>query len=173
MDFKFCKCDIFLIISVIFLGVLSVCVLLFKVDKVETQIVNTTKVDKPQVLSVDNEETGTPIRINYIGNFKITAYCSCSKCCGKWGNNRPTDEAGNPIVYTASGALAEENKTVAVDPSVIPYGTILLIDGQEYIAQDTGSKVKGKVIDIYFENHEDAEAFGCEYQEIYSVEEAN
>lgn len=40
----------------------------------------------------------------------------------------------------------------------------------EYIAQDTGSKVKGQVIDIYFENHEDAENYGCKYQEIYAVE---
>jgi len=64
MDFKFCKCDIFLIISVIFLGVLSICVLLFKVDTFEARamgtqeiVENTTKQDKPQVLVVEKEQT--------------------------------------------------------------------------------------------------------------------
>lgn len=128
----------------------------------------TTQTEKhTKVLSVEEE---SPIRLNYIGNFKLTAYCPCSKCCGKWSKNRPVDEAGNDIVYTASGATAQANKTVAVDTDIIPYGTILLIDGQEYIAQDTGSKVKGQVIDIYFENHEDAENYGCKYQEIYAIE---
>ena len=42
-----------------------------------------------KVLSVEEE---SPIRLNYIGNFRLTAYCPCSKCCGKWGKNRPTDE---------------------------------------------------------------------------------
>lgn len=128
----------------------------------------TTQTEKhTKVLSVEEE---SPIRLNYIGNFRLTAYCPCEKCCGKWGRNRPTDEAGNDIIYTASGATAQANKTVAVDTDIIPYGTILLIDGQEYIAQDTGSKVKGQVIDIYFDNHEDAENYGCKYQEIYVVE---
>ncbi len=131
----------------------------------------TTQTEKhTKVLSVEEE---LPIRLNYIGNFKLTAYCPCSKCCGEWGKNRPTDDAGNDIVYTASGATAQANKTVAVDTDIIPYGTILLIDGEEYIAQDTGSKVKGQVIDIYFENHEDAENYGCKYQEIYAVEVVN
>ena len=112
----------------------------------------TTQAEKNmQVLSVEEE---LPVRLEYIGNFRLTAYCPCSKCCGKWGKNRPKDEAGNDIVYTASGATAQANKTVAVDTNVIPYGTILLIDGQEYTAQDTGSKIKGQVIDIYFDNHE-------------------
>lgn len=128
----------------------------------------TTQAEKNmQVLSVEEE---LPVRLEYIGNFRLTAYCPCSKCCGKWGKNRPKDEAGNDIVYTASGATAQANKTVAVDTNVIPYGTILLIDGQEYTAQDTGSKIKGQVIDIYFDNHVEAENYGCKYQEIYAVE---
>ncbi len=136
-------------------------------NEIEVQETTTQAEKNTQVLSVEEE---SPIRLNYIGNFRLTAYCPCSKCCGKWGKNRPTDEAGNDIVYTASGAIAQANKTVAVDTDIIPYGTILLIDGEEYTAQDTGSKVKGQVIDIYFENHEDAENYGCKYQEIYAVE---
>ena len=153
----------------IYIGFLIFIVLVStKEEPKDIAVRETTQTEKHmQVLSVEEE---SPIRLNYIGNFKLTAYCPCSKCCGKWGKNRPADEAGNDIVYTASGAIAQANKTVAVDTDIIPYGTILLIDGEEYIAQDTGSKVKGQVIDIYFETHEEAENYGCKYQEIYAVE---
>ena len=33
-----------------------------------------------------------------LGSFRITAYCSCEKCCGEWAKNRP-----NGIVYGAAG----------------------------------------------------------------------
>ena len=39
--------------------------------------------------------------------------------------------------------------TIAIDPSIIPYGTVVIIDGKEYTAEDCGSAVKGYVIDIY------------------------
>lgn len=93
-----------------------------------------------------------------IGEFTLTAYCPCEQCCGKWAEGRPTDDAGDEIVFTASGEVAKAGRTVAVDTSIISYGSIVVIDGAEYIAEDTG--VKGRVIDIYFDRHEDAEAFG-------------
>ena len=79
----------------------------------------------------------------------VTAYCYCNRCCGKWAKNRP-----GGIVYTASGAMAEAGVTIAVDPAIIPYGAHVLIDGHEYIAQDTG--VSGKWIDIYCTSHKEA-----------------
>ena len=84
-----------------------------------------------------------------------TAYCSCKKCCGKWAENRP-----NGIVYTASGTVAKAGRTIAVDPSVFPIGTVLEIDGVEYVAEDTGSAIKGYKIDIYVDDHETAMDFG-------------
>ena len=91
---------------------------------------------------------------------RATAYCSCEKCCGYWAKNRPTDENGNKIVYTATGTVAKANRTIAVDPSVIPYGTALLIDGITYVAEDCGGAIKGNRIDIYFDSHEKAREFG-------------
>lgn len=84
-----------------------------------------------------------------------TAYCSCEKCCGKWALNRP-----NGIVYTASGAEARAEHTIAVDPDVFPYGTVLEIGGIEYVAEDTGSAIVGNRIDIYFDDHQTALEFG-------------
>lgn len=96
-----------------------------------------------------------------IGEFKVTAYCSCKKCCGAWAENRP-----NGVVYTASGEKAEAGKTIAVDTSVIPFGTEVKIGDVIYTAQDTGSAVKGNVIDVYYDSHEEALNHGAKYQEV-------
>lgn len=101
-----------------------------------------------------------------LGEFKITAYCSCVRCCSIWAKNRPLDEDGKEIVYTASGERAEAGKTIAVDTSVIPFGTEVKIGDTIYTAQDTGSAVKGNVIDIYFDSHEDAVKHGAKYLEV-------
>lgn len=88
-----------------------------------------------------------------IGRFKCTFYCPCRKCSGKWGYR------------TASGARCQENLTVAVDPKVIPLGTHLMINGREYIAQDTG--VKGHWIDIFMESHQECLRNGVQYHEVF------
>ena len=84
-------------------------------------------------------------QIKSIGTFKLTAYCPCKECSGHWGKQ------------TSTGAIATEGRTVAVDPKVIPYGTVIVvvIDGveYEYVAEDCGGLVKGKHIDIYFDEH--------------------
>lgn len=111
-----------------------------------------------------NEETDGLVSLGY---FVLTAYCSCPECCGEYAYSRPLDEYGNPIVYTASGAVASAGTTIAVDPSVIPYGTSVIIDGHTYIAQDTGGAIVGNRIDVYFDNHEDAWNFGYQEAEVF------
>lgn len=101
-----------------------------------------------------------------LGTFRLTAYCSCGACCGKWAENRPVDESGKEIVYTASGAVAAQGRTVAVDPAVIPLGSVLYIGGAEYVAEDTGGGIVGNSVDIYFDSHEDALEFGLQYGEV-------
>lgn len=95
-----------------------------------------------------------------------TAYCACGKCCGKWAENRP-----DGIVYTASGTVAKAGRTIAVDPDVFPFGTVLEIDGVEYVAEDTGSAIKGYKIDIYFDNHDAALDFGVRELVALVIEE--
>lgn len=88
----------------------------------------------------------------HLGEFTITYYCACEKCCGK------TDG------ITASGAVVREGVTVAVDRSVIPLGTYLYIEGIGYrVAQDVGGAIKGNKIDVYMKNHNDALKCGVEY----------
>ena len=90
-----------------------------------------------------------------LGEFKLTAYCPCKLCCNK--------DDGIP----ATGTQATQGRTVAVDPSVIPYGTVLIINGHEYIAEDCGGAIKGNKIDIFFNSHEEALDFGVQYAEVF------
>lgn len=95
----------------------------------------------------------------YLGTFKITHYCACKKCCGP-----------NAQGITASGKRVEENKTIAVDPKVIELGSQVYIEGYGYMeAQDTGSAIKGNIIDVYVADHQEALNLGVVYKDVYLV----
>ena len=53
----------------------------------------------------------------------------------------------------------------------LPIGTRLLIDGNVYIVEDTGSTPYDQWLDIYFDSHEDALAFGVRVKEVYIIRE--
>lgn len=93
--------------------------------------------------------------------FEASAYCSCRKCCGKWADNRPTDKYGNEIVYGAASIPLEEGVSIAADWDILPKGTVVEIEGYGvYTVEDTGADIKGYKIDIFFDSHVIAEAFG-------------
>lgn len=94
----------------------------------------------------------------HLGTFKLTAYCSCPICCGQWANG-----------ITATGTTAQAGRTIAVDPSVIPYGTKVQINGHTYVAEDTGGHIKGNRIDIFFNSHTAALEFGIQYADVYTT----
>lgn len=89
------------------------------------------------------------MQADYAGSFMCTAYC-----CEEY----PHICGGNGI--TASGAPVESDLTVAVDPEVIPLGTVLYIEGVGVrVAQDTGSAVIENQIDVAVETHAEAESW--------------
>ena len=94
----------------------------------------------------------------YLGTFTCTAYCSCDICCGPWADG---------IVYT--GGYATEGQTIAVDPDVIPLGSVVEINGWQYIAEDIGGAIKGNKIDLFFCSHTDALNYGAQQHEVYLV----
>ena len=107
---------------------------------------------------------------NSLGDFTLTAYCPCEICCGYWATVRPLNENGTPIIYTASGAIAEAGTTIAVDPNIIPRGSKIKINDHIYNAQDTGENIVGNRIDIYFENHREAIEFGVQRAAVFIAE---
>lgn len=120
--------------------------------------------------AVEEEPVAEPVVSKmYLGYFKLTAYCSCYRCCGQYALNRPKDVNGNDIVYGASGRVLRSYHSVAVDTSVIPYGSHLIINGHDYYAEDCGGAVRGNKIDVYFSSHEAACAFGLQYADVYLV----
>lgn len=109
----------------------------------------------------DTSQAKKPVSL---GEFKLTAYCGCEICCNQWANNRP-----NGVVYGSIGEELKEGYSIAVDPTVIPYGTEVIINGRTYKAQDCGGAIKGNRIDVYFDSHNDALEFGVQYAEVLVV----
>lgn len=92
-----------------------------------------------------------------LGNFTITYYCACEICCNKADG------------ITATGTPVIEGQTIAVDPSVIPYGTKVIIGGHVFTAEDCGGAIKKNHIDVYVNSHEEALALGVTNAEVYLV----
>lgn len=105
----------------------------------------------------------------YLGEFSLTAYCPCEKCCGEYGVNRPIDENGDLIVYGAYGERLEAGVSIAADPDVIGFNQEVYIDGAVYKAHDTGGNIKGNQIDIYMADHDEAVEFGVQYADVYLI----
>ena len=89
-----------------------------------------------------------------MGTFKTTGYCNCRKCAGRWAGGK-----------TASGVYPVGGETIAVDRSVIPLGSMVMVDGHIYWAQDTG--VRGRHIDVYYDSHSVAWSHGVKRQHVF------
>lgn len=86
----------------------------------------------------------------FLGTFEATAYCITGT--------------------TASGTHTTANRTIAVDPKVIPLGSKVRIEGYgTYIAEDTGGVVKGKIVDIYIPGYENCINFGRRKVNVYLI----
>lgn len=104
----------------------------------------------------EESEPDEPKRIP-MGEFKITYYCGCYSCSEGWGT------------ITSTGVRAVEGRTIAVDPTVIPYGAKVYINNHEYIAEDCGGAIKGNDIDIYLEDHDRVYEGGVDYYDVEIV----
>lgn len=98
---------------------------------------------------------------------KASAYSSAASENGGWG---AVDYFGNPLKLG----------TIAVDPSVIPLGTKVLVTGHSHpglpkqaflaTATDMGSAIKGNRIDIFIPGSQSSVAqFGYQYVNLYII----
>lgn len=123
------------------------------------------KIERPEKRACQLELVSEPLpeelpAVESLGEFKITAYCPCEQCCGVWATKR------DGAVKGASGRVLVHGYSIAVDPSVIPYGSIVEINGREYRADDCGGSIKGNRIDVYMDSHDDAVEFGVRHEEV-------
>ena len=71
---------------------------------------------------------------------------------------------------TKSGTLSRVG-AIAVDPSVIPLGTELYVEGYGYcVAEDTGGLIKGNRIDIYLDSEAECVNWGVRDVTVYILE---
>lgn len=102
-----------------------------------------------------------------LGTYRVTAYCACEICCGEWAHNRP-----DGIVLGASGVELQAGVSCGAS---LPFGTVLEIEGlgryvvQDRMAQWVINKYGTNCVDIYFDSHEDACAFGLKYLNVKEV----
>jgi 3D (Asp-Asp-Asp) domain-containing protein len=115
--------------------------------------------DKIPLLSVELE-------LESLGYYFITAYCP-AECGGSW--------------TTASGSICHranyynrytEPTTCAIDKQLNSFGDTFYISefDRVFIAEDTGSAVKNKHLDLFYIEYEDVLSFQTGYYEVYSVE---
>ena len=103
--------------------------------------------------SSQSSTSGSSASGTYLGTFTLTAYCNCAQCCGTAGN------------LTASGTVPTAGRTVAM--AGVPFGTQLLINGNVYTVEDLGTPYGH--VDIYFNSHSEALAFGLQSAEVYRL----
>ena len=95
-----------------------------------------------------------------LGKYRVSAYCPCEICCGKWADG-----------YTFTGEKAVEGVTIATYPDDIPLGTEIEIEGVGIrIAQDIGGSIYENRIDLMFSTHQQAKEWGIQYLEVWEVE---
>lgn len=108
-------------------------------------------------------------RSHILENVTVTHYCPCKKCCGK-------DPDHPAYGITASGRKLNPGVSVGVDPSVIPLGSTVIADYGDgelhyYVADDTGSGVDGRHIDLAVTDHQTALNLGVRKATVYWCEE--
>ncbi|MBQ8144052.1 MAG: 3D domain-containing protein [Butyricicoccus sp.] len=91
-----------------------------------------------------------------LGEYRLSFYCPCYTC------------NGNTHCITKSGTTLTQGRTIAVDSGIIPLGSKVFIEGYGvFIAEDTGSAIRGSRIDICVGSHSQAYALGIDYANVY------
>lgn len=114
---------------------------------------------------VDEVEPQLAPQLVYLGTFYVTMY-----------SNTPA-QCGNSLGITYSGKKVTEDptcRTIAVDPSVIPLGSKLIVEGYPNIvweAADTGSAIKGYDLDLFTSSESESLTFNPVYLDAWLIVE--
>ena len=91
--------------------------------------------------------------------MRVTAYCPCRKCCGKYSDG-----------VTACGHKIQPGDTFVAADRRYPFGTEMLIPGysnsQPVQVLDRGAAIKGNRLDVFFATHQEALEWGVKYLKV-------
>ena len=118
----------------------------------------TTIITTPRTITYDEPEP-EPTIIS-LGEYTISHYCR---------ENYPHICNNGDATYTATMTTPTPGRTIAVDPTVIPYGTEVIINGHTYIAEDCGGAIKGNRIDVLCNTHAEALQNGMQTAEVFII----
>ena len=91
--------------------------------------------------------------------MRVTAYCPCSKCCGKHSDG-----------ITASGHKIRRGDTFVAADRKHSFGTEMLIPGYckniPVKVLDRGGAIRGNRLDVFFRTHKQALKWGIRYLNV-------
>lgn len=103
----------------------------------------------PQGLLLGKKRKGV---VKRLGTFTVRAYTHYT----------------HPPNKTASGTAPRVGRTVAVDPRVIPLGSRIYVEGVgELVAEDTGTNIKGRSLDLFLSSIQECIRFGRHQRDVY------
>jgi len=91
--------------------------------------------------------------------MRVTAYCPCEKCCGKYSNGQTA----------CDHKIRPGDAFVAADKEY-SFGTEIIIPGYENAAPvkvlDRGGAIRGNRLDVFFGSHEEALKWGVRHLDV-------
>ena len=95
----------------------------------------------------------------HVVHMRVTGYCACPKCCGKFSDGR-----------TASNHRIKRGDVFVAADKRYRFGTEMIIPGynatQTVSVQDRGRVIKGNRLDLYFDSHQQAKKWGVKYLNV-------
>jgi 3D (Asp-Asp-Asp) domain-containing protein len=91
--------------------------------------------------------------------MRVTGYCPCAKCCGKYADG-----------ITASGHKIQPGDTFIAADKRYAFGTEMIIegynDGKPVKVLDRGGAIQGNKLDAFFHTHQEALEWGVRYVDV-------
>ena len=102
-----------------------------------------------------NREAPSIVRHD-VRTFRVTAYCPCEKCCGRFADG-----------ITASGHVIKPGDRFVAAPKDMKFGTMVTIPGYGKVSvEDRGGAITDGRLDVYFDTHQEALNWGVQILEV-------
>ena len=124
-------------------------------DNAEQQLIDKLyQTDQAAVYKVvENDQHWRVVRM------RVTAYCPCPKCCGKFSDGITAD---NHKIRPGNVFVAADKTYRFKTEMVVPgYNT-----NQPVQVKDRGRLIKGNRLDVFFHSHRDAKKWGTRYLDV-------